>query len=101
MRRKFTKEFTFEAVKLVTDRDVSLAQAAPDLDLAESVLRRRGRDAEEALVTAFPGNGQQRAERAEIAAVKKEVAKLKAEHDILKRPQPISPREPGISQRLT
>ncbi|MFN3279916.1 MAG: transposase, partial [Paracoccus hibiscisoli] len=28
MRRKFTKEFKFEAVKLVTDRGVSVAQAA-------------------------------------------------------------------------
>ncbi len=36
MRRKFTKEFKFEAVKLVTDRDVSVAQAARDLDLAEA-----------------------------------------------------------------
>ena len=35
--------------------------------------------------TAFPGNGQKRAEQAEIAALKKEVAKLKAERDILKK----------------
>lgn len=34
---------------------------------------------------AFPGNGQQRADMAEIAALKKEVAKLKAERDILKK----------------
>lgn len=72
MRRKFTKEFKFEAVKLVTDRDVSVAQAALDLDLAESVLRRWVREAADAPVTAFPGNGQQRAELAEIAALKKE-----------------------------
>jgi len=38
-------------------------------------------------VTAFPGNGQQRAELAKIAALKKEVAKLKAERDIQERPQ--------------
>jgi hypothetical protein len=38
MRRKFTKEFKFEAVKLVTERDVSVAQAARDLDLAEKDL---------------------------------------------------------------
>lgn len=95
MRRKFTKEFKFEAVKLVTDRDVSVAQAARDLDLAESVLRRWVREAADAPVTAFPGNGQQCAELAEIAALKKEVAKLKAERDILKNrsgPQPACAR---------
>ncbi|MFV1876213.1 IS3 family transposase [Nioella sp.] len=85
VRRKFTKEFKFEAVKLVTERGVAIAQAARDLDLAESVLRRWIREAAEAPITAFPGNGQQRAELAEIAALKKEVAKLKAERDILKK----------------
>ncbi|MDO8327917.1 MAG: IS3 family transposase [Cypionkella sp.] len=85
VRRKFTKEFKFEAVKLVTERGVAVAQAARDLDLAESVLRRWMREASTAPVTAFPGNGHQRAELAEIAALKKEVAKLKAERDIPKK----------------
>jgi transposase len=43
--------------------------------------------------TAFPGNGQQRAELAEIAALKKEVAKLKAERDILKKAAAFFARE--------
>jgi len=85
VRWKFTKEFKFEAVKLVTERGVAVAQAARDLDLAESVLRRWMREATTAPVTAFPGNGQQRTELAEIAALKKEIAKLKAERDILKK----------------
>lgn len=55
VRRKFTKEFKFEAVKLVTERGVAVAQAARDLDLAESVLRRWMREAAAAPVTAFPG----------------------------------------------
>ncbi len=44
------------------------------------------REATVAPATAFPGNGQQRLELAEIAALKKEVARLKAERDIQKRP---------------
>lgn len=93
VRRKFTKEFKFEAVKLVTERGVAVAQAARDLDLVESVLRRWMREAAAAPVTAFPGNGQQRAELAEIAALKKEVAKLKAERDILKKAAAFFARE--------
>ncbi|MBE0455599.1 MAG: transposase, partial [Roseovarius sp.] len=53
VRRKFTKEFKFEAMKLVTDRGVAVAQAARDLDLAESVLRCRMRESAAAHVTAF------------------------------------------------
>ena len=84
VRRKFSREFKIEAVKLVTERGVSVAQACRDLELAESVLRRWMREAAEAPISAFPGNGQQRAELAEIAALKNEVAKLRAERDILK-----------------
>ena len=36
-------------------------------------------------VTAFSGNGQMRADLAEIAALKEEVARLRAERDILKK----------------
>ena len=81
-RRKFSREFKLEAVKLVTERGVSVAQACRDLELAESVLRRWMREATAAPATAFPGNGQQRAELAEIAALKKEVARLKRRESV-------------------
>ena len=85
MRWKFSREFKIEAAKLVTEQVVSVAQACRDLDLAESVLRRWMREATAMPTTAFPGNGQQRAELAEIAALKKEVARLRAERDIFKK----------------
>jgi transposase len=84
-RRKFSRAFKIEAVKLVTERGVTVAQACRDLELAESVLRRWMREGAAAPASAFPGNGQQRAELVEIAALKKEVARLKAERDILKK----------------
>lgn len=84
-RRKFTREFKIEAVRLVTDRGVAVAQAARDLDVAESVLRRWMRELTATPVAAFPWNGQMRADLVEIAALKKEVARLRAERDILKK----------------
>jgi len=90
-RRKFSREVKLEAVKLVTERGVTVAQACRDLELAESVLRRWMREATVAPATAVPGNGQQRLELSEIAALKKEVAKLKAERDILKMGEPCAP----------
>jgi len=39
-RRKFSREFKVEAVKLVRERGVSVAQAGRDLDVHENVLRK-------------------------------------------------------------
>ena len=44
-RRLFSREFKLEAVKLVVERGVSVAQVAKDLDVHESVLRKWGREA--------------------------------------------------------
>jgi transposase len=92
-RRKFSREFKIEAVRLVTDRGVAVAQAARDLDVAESVLRRWMRELTATPAVAFPGNGHIRADLAEIVALKKEVARLRAERDILKRAAAFFARE--------
>jgi transposase-like protein len=39
-RRSFSREFKVEAVRLVRERSVSVAQAARDLDVHENVLRK-------------------------------------------------------------
>ena len=39
-RRKFSREFKIEAVKLVRERGVSVAQAGRDLGVHENVLRK-------------------------------------------------------------
>lgn len=38
-RRHFAREFKVEAVKLVTERGVAMAQAARDLDVHETMVR--------------------------------------------------------------
>ena len=84
-RRKFSREFKFEAVKLVKDRGVSVAQAARDLDVHENVLRKWVKEFAADPGQAFPGNGQMKPEQLEIERLRREVAKLKAERDILKK----------------
>ena len=84
-RRTFSREFKLEAVKLVSERGVSVAQAAKDLDVHENVLRKWVRELREEPQEPFPGNGKQKAQDAEIARLRKEVAKLKLERDILKK----------------
>jgi len=84
-RRRFTREFKVEAVKLVTERGVTIAQAARDLEVSGQVLRRWVKELETDQQLAFPGHGQQKADQAEITRLRREVAKLKAERDILKK----------------
>lgn len=84
-RRRFGREFKIEAVRLIKERGVSVAQAARDLDVHENVLRKWVRDLAADPVQAFPGHGQMKPEQLEIEKLRREVAKLKAERDILKK----------------
>lgn len=85
VRRQFTREFKIEAVRLVRERGVSVAQAARDLDVHENVLRKWVKEFGTDPGQAFPGHGQMRPEQLEIERLRREVAKLKAERDILKK----------------
>ena len=84
-RRKFSREFKLEAVRLVSERGVAFVQAARDLDLHVNVLRKWVREQAADPQQAFPGKGQMKPEQLEIDRLRKEVAKLKAERDILKK----------------
>ena len=84
-RRVFSREFKLEAVKLVRERGVKIAQAARDLDVHENVLRKWIRDVAADPAHAFPGHGQMKPEQLEIERLRREVTKLKAERDILKK----------------
>ena len=84
-RKAYTREFKFEAVKLIRDRGVSFAQASRDLGVHPNVLRKWVTGYEADPVQAFPGQGQMKPEQAEIERLRREVTKLKAERDILKK----------------
>lgn len=91
-RRQYSREFKQEAVQLITERGVSVAQVARELDLHQTVLRRWVQQHRAHLDTAFPGKGQIRPEDDEVRQLRREVARLKAERDILKKPRPSSPK---------
>ena len=92
-RRRFSREFKLEAVRLVKDRGVAAAQAARDLDVHENVLRKWVREAKADPQHAFPGQGQMKPEQLEIDRLRREVAKLKAERDILTKAAAFFARE--------
>jgi transposase len=84
-RRKFTREFKLEAIKLVTERGVTATQAAKDLGIGPNVVSRWVREARADKLQAFPGRGVMKSDDAEVARLKRELAKVKAERDILKK----------------
>jgi len=84
-RRKFTREFKLEAVKLVRERGVTVAQAARDLGVHGTVVRRWVLESAADASQAFPGQGQLKPDQLEIERLRREVTKLKAERDILKK----------------
>lgn len=81
-RRSFTEEFKAEAVALVLDRGVSMAQVAQDLDLTESALRNWVKAAKERRAT---GTEITPSEREELKRLRKEVRLLREERTILKK----------------
>ena len=77
VRRSFSREYKLEAVKLIQDRGVTVAQAARDLDIHENVLRKWVKEFRSDPQQAFPGHGQMKPEQLEIERLRREVIKLK------------------------
>jgi transposase len=84
-RSTYTAEFKLAAVKMVTDQKLSVAEAARRLDVGENLLR----DWKKAVLargdTAFPGHGHLPPAEDELRRLRAEVARLRAERDLLKK----------------
>jgi transposase len=80
-RRKFTREFKEEAVKLVTEQGYKISEAARSMDIGVNVLGRWKKEFED------ESNGSRLLpdERAELKRLREENRKLKMERDILKK----------------
>ena len=81
-RRKYSDEFKLEAVNLVNQSGVSLKQVAEELGINAGMLGRWRKELSEHGDKAFMGKGKARDE--EMAALKRELARVKKERDFLK-----------------
>ncbi len=81
-RRSFSREFKLEAVRLMTEGGLSIAQTSRDLGIRESVLGRWKKQFEEDPQEAFPGKGRLRPQDEELARLRKENELLREERDI-------------------
>ena len=95
-RRSYTREFKVEAVRLVTVKGMSVAEAARSLGIGENLLRNWKQALEQedkGEQEAFPGHGNRPALEAEIQKLKAENARLKMERDLLKKATAFFARE--------
>jgi len=81
-RKRYTKQFKEEALRLVSREGVSLTQVAQDLGLDASMLRRWRKEASQEGSKAFQGHGYARDE--ELARLKRELGRVKRERDFLR-----------------
>jgi transposase len=81
-RKKYTQEYKREAVVLARSSPVPISQVARELGVNANVLTRWCREAAEAQVPAFTGQGKPRDE--ELASLKRELTRVKRERDFLR-----------------
>src|SRR3954465_7522409 len=84
-RRSYTREFKVEAVKLVTQKGYSVAEAARSLGIGETLLRSWKLAFEAEGDQAFPGHGNLSPFEDELRRLKAENRRLQMERDLLKK----------------
>ena len=84
-RRRFSKEFKHEAVRLLAESGKTRQQIATDLGISVTALDRWRSAASSDVTEAFRGNGKRTAEQERIWRLEREVETLKREREILKK----------------
>lgn len=80
-RRKYSREFKLEAVKLITEQHYSASEAARSPGVAAIVLRRWKREFEQEVA----GTRLDPDEREELGRLRRENKRLRQEREILKK----------------
>lgn len=94
-RRRFTQEFKVEAVRLMKHSGRPAASVARELGIPRSKLYAWTQQLERQGEDAFPGSGRHAGTEGELGQLRREVARLKEERDILKKAATYFARESG------
>jgi transposase len=84
-RRTYTREFKLQAVRMITDQKLSVAETARRLGVRENLLRIWKKAAAQQGADAFPGQGNLSPADDELGRLRAENARLRAERDLLKK----------------
>ncbi len=84
-RKSFTKEFKIQTVKSIIEDGRQAAQIARELEVHYNTVSKWVREFRKSEETAFPGKGNPAPTDEENRRLKKELASVKMERDILKK----------------
>jgi transposase len=84
-RKQYSRQFKVDAVKLLTEQGYKVSEAARNLGIHHSSLRRWKKQFETNGDQAFPGKGNLSPEKEELYRLRKEVKRLRMEREILKK----------------
>ena len=85
VRRKFSREFKEEAVRLVSDGGRPISEVARNLGVHENSLYKWCRQYKDDPAGCFPGKGHLKPADEELSRLKRELADVKEEREILKK----------------
>jgi transposase len=84
-RKTYPREFKLQAVRMLTAEGLSVSEVSRRLGVGENCLRVWRAAAKGQGAAAFPGPGNLSAEQEELRRLRAEVARLRAERDLLKK----------------
>jgi transposase len=84
-RKHYSKQFKIDAVNLVTEQGYKTSEAARNLGIHQSSLRRWKDQLTKDGSKAFPGKGHMSPEKEELHRLRKENERLRMEREILKK----------------
>ena len=92
-RRKFSREFKIEAVRMVMEGGQGIAETARQLGVNANMLGRWKKQLTENGEAAFPGKGRQGPLEEEVRRLQRELKRVRQERDFLKKATAFFARE--------
>lgn len=93
-RRRYDREFKHEAVRLVTEERRPVAVVARNLGIHANLLHKWKKQYFEDTEYAFPGKGRLKQPDEQLRGLRRELADVKEERDILKKALAIFSKDP-------
>jgi len=84
-RSTYTAEFKLQAVRMILDQRLSVAEVSRRLGVGENLLHTWRKAFRQQGEAAFPGHGQPTPADDELRRLRAEVVRLRAERDLLKK----------------
>ena len=84
-RRRFSREFKLDVVRMVTDGGHDVKSVSKELEIRPDMIQKWVNQLSGDPEQAFPGHGRQKERDAEVSKLRRELSRVREERDILKK----------------